>query len=782
MKTLAMMLCVMLFTAVATHAQTAAHLRLVPTLESCSVYVQQTQQAPDALNLAYRKTGSTAWLTAHELVNSDNDAVPRTSLFMLSPDTQYDVQLTDKNAKVLASATFKTWAQSQPIAKTIFLSAADFAEQGLHLDQSGTEDGWIKYVGDGVTTFDADNRSEAAIHVDKASYIILENIILKGGKRHGIHLDQSSHIIVRNCDISGYGRLGTQRIDLDGKYYDENNKSINWDSGIHIDRSQHILIEHNFIHDPRTTANSWFYSHPAGPNAIFLRALGQVVIRYNDLIGSNAHRWNDVIEAYGNGHFDGGFNKDADIYGNYFAFGNDDGIELDGGQCNVRFWGNKIEGTLCGISTAANVHGPSFIFRNLVTNLGDERGAVGSAVKNGGGTTYTHGISHFYHNTFFTNGHGIKAVGYGKDDNRSMFFGKSRNNLLALGSNGIDDPRAPTVNDFDYDLFATPMNTPGTYNLGRPMEAHDIIAPANLRAPANADFRPQSNSPTIHAGIPIPGITADSTKRPTIGCFEADGNAMSPMRDLPITVSQQQFILDVIDIERQPIAQHLTIHPATHASPISYTIQKNQAFDWLIVSPSQGTLSPKQEVTLTLSVDRTKLKDYGLIPGAFVIKLADGRSIPITTYAKHAAARFSHQVEATDCAGVKDFAIGLPGDEPIDPDGQGIWFRTVDGREVGDRKLSLELDIPSDGKYYVFLNVKCPNPGGLHDSAYLQINDEKPSQVAIKAGNYWHWVNLTGRDQSFQLKAGKNTITLYPREAIWLQSIRIDTQPMLVGE
>jgi hypothetical protein len=94
-------------------------------------------------------------------------------------------------------------------------------------------------------------------------------------------------------------------------------------------------------------------------------------IRYNDFIGGDVHRWNDVIECQGNGNPVGGLYRNAEVYGNTLALANDDGIELEGGEINTRFFGNRIENTLCGVSSGCCTRDPSYIFNNLVWRSGD---------------------------------------------------------------------------------------------------------------------------------------------------------------------------------------------------------------------------------------------------------------------------------------------------------------------------------------------------------------------------------------------------------------------------
>ena len=69
-------------------------LRLVPTYENCSVYVDGTTLSSD-MRLEYREVGSEEWLRGHALVDSKNNSTPRTSLFGLKEGGSYEVRVLD---------------------------------------------------------------------------------------------------------------------------------------------------------------------------------------------------------------------------------------------------------------------------------------------------------------------------------------------------------------------------------------------------------------------------------------------------------------------------------------------------------------------------------------------------------------------------------------------------------------------------------------------------------------------------------------------------------------
>jgi len=66
------------------------------------------------------------------------------------------------------------------------------------------------------------------------------------------------------------------------------------------------------------------------------------VCRYNRVYGSSGHYYNDGIGGYQNESVNGAASNDSDIYGNIVSEVWDDAIESDGGNRNVRIFGNTL--------------------------------------------------------------------------------------------------------------------------------------------------------------------------------------------------------------------------------------------------------------------------------------------------------------------------------------------------------------------------------------------------------------------------------------------------------
>src|SRR6185369_10674696 len=168
----------------------------------------------------------------------------------------------------------------------------------------------------------------------------------------------------------------------------------------------------NRIHHPRTDSNSWgeyrakySTSHPSGPQGIYLiHGAGHYVIRYNDIYSDLDHMFNDAMGGDENFSDNGFPNRDSDIYGNRLGNAWDDAIESEGGNNNVRIWGNYIDQTATGVASSSTYFGPLYIFRNVYNRSrkdstvaldSDDRlyfGKAGSVAPWGGGRRY------YFHN------------------------------------------------------------------------------------------------------------------------------------------------------------------------------------------------------------------------------------------------------------------------------------------------------------------------------------------------------------------------------------------------
>mgnify|MGYP001449871433 CR=1 FL=1 len=315
-------------------------------------------------------------------------------------------------------------------------------------------------------------------------------------------------------------------------------------------------------------------------------------------------------------------------------------------------------------------------------------------------------------------------------------------------------------------------------------EAHGIVAPAKLRDPKHGDYRPQTSSPANHAGARIVGLTHASQKQvPTIGAFAMDQNPNYPLRDLPIVVMPQQLQMTVDDSVKKTPTTQVTVLTQQLDKPIAYHILKNSAFDWMTVTPEKGVFSPGKEHVLTITVDRSKLDAYGMIPSSFIIKLNDGRSMPVTIYVKHVAFEWSKIWQASELDAAKTFTREAGEVRPKEDDGTGMWFAASTNGKLGDRCLTWQVDLPQDGLYYLAIQVKTPSPSGLHDSAYLSVDGEEARKIGVMPGGYWHWSPLTSKLQSWELKKGVHTFKLYPREPIYIKQVRMQTDaPSLLDD
>jgi hypothetical protein len=248
------------------------------------------------------------------------------------------------------------------------------------------------------------------------------------------------------------------------------------------------------------------------------------VVAYN-----RVHHFKDAIDTFPSGRC-----AAIDFHNNDLSELNDDGIELDFSERNVRCFENRIVNAHCGISTQPVYGGPAYIFRNALYNITNEpfkmhNGPSGVLV---------------FHNTSVRKGTALQLSTPEKVCN-SIY----RNNLF-VGTSGrfAYETTARMVDcDFDYDGFGggpwtlflkwnevryatfdemkakAPVYRHAVQVDAETLFASGASAPADaLRAADRAiDLRLRPGSAAIDAGEVLPGFNDGFAGRaPDLGAYE----------------------------------------------------------------------------------------------------------------------------------------------------------------------------------------------------------------------------------------------------------------------
>lgn len=391
-----------------------------PTFVSCGVrYGLKSGETAPKLEVRDVSSGGD-WSVVEEFPAFPAFGECRGSVLGLKEDTEYEIRVG------MARRKFRTWQSDVPVARTVTIDPKT-ARFPIRISERAVTKGWVRYtVPHGIVL--ENGTEEPTIIVENASGILIDDIVFRGSAgAHTIVVRKSEGVRIRNCEFSDWGHEYEMRYDSEGAPYKVGSPAgtlrrtssgnafhrgigrINFEGAVCLSRgTSGAVIERCWFHDSRVHSNSWYYSHPCGNNAITLDHVDHsTVIRWCDFTGSDLHRWNDAIESNGNFDADGGAHQDADIYGNFMIFANDDCIELDGGQLNVRCFGNRLESALCGVSVQGCVQGPSYVWRNGFYSMCDEFGDSGQTVKTGGGPHGTNSYVSVCSNLLWGAGHGL---------------------------------------------------------------------------------------------------------------------------------------------------------------------------------------------------------------------------------------------------------------------------------------------------------------------------------------------------------------------------------------
>lgn len=743
--------------------------RVVPTFHSASYYVSMPE-ADGKLRVSFRELPTGKWQEAYPPIRDEEDGNYRGSIVNLKENTDYVLRVFDEK-KLYFNKHFRTWKEKVQIGKTIVLTKENFARELADI-KSGKPYAWVKYVSAPGVVITNDGKAPL-LSLDRKKYIIFEGLTLRGGNWHSATVTNCNGIRFINCEFSGWGRKGVQRLDLDGTYFPEgkNYPSINLDGAIELNGSRNVVIERCFFHDPRSRANSWQFSHPAGPEAVVISNCEGTVIRYNDMIGSDEHRWNDAVESRGNFIPTGGFGRDADIYGNFMIFSSDDCIELDGGQQNVRCFGNRFEGALCGVSIQGCMKGPSYVFDNITSNMGDEYDMFGQGLKTNTRLSGKYAKSFIFNNTFAGDGGGLTPLKY---------LPLEVYNNVFTGTHPLSTDKHPWVNDNNL------VSKKGAGHGKNTIVSRD----PGFADPSVDNFAPGKNSLLLKNARKLDNF-ADGK---VLGAVRSGSSAdVLPKRPLPVVTSANTLrFADGEYIRTFTLKADKGVEFQS-----SFTIAKPDVFNWFEVTPAKGTVRSGEEITFTVKLKKERMPERENWRGAFAIRFADGLSRPVALYAKGKKRDIAELVRKHNVF-FKEIDLEKPSrgkQYPIIKDadasnGTAVMFMAP-GFDVlpapfpaGKDIAEYDFTVPEDGWYFVVFRSKALEPVGIHDSLYTAIDSNKMSQYNLSSHTktYWNWSVPTGlshktkpasRIGAYHLKKGKHTLKVAPRESVMLDSVAI---------
>ena len=227
----------------------------VTTFECAGIYWKTVGSG--LCKVRYKEIKSTTWRDNLELVYDPKDGEYRGSIINLTPDKDYEIELTTGSAKT--NLKIKTRNDKFPIGKTTILSAGE-SDKAILITESGTPEAYhlVSVPANSKSVLNLKNISENGIEID-ADYVIVRGIEVRNAAIHGIRIRKNHHdIVIEQCHITFWGRIGGPKTygNLEGGY----------DSGVYAEEgTSNLTIQRNLIDDPRGASNDWETGHPDGP-------------------------------------------------------------------------------------------------------------------------------------------------------------------------------------------------------------------------------------------------------------------------------------------------------------------------------------------------------------------------------------------------------------------------------------------------------------------------------------------------------------------------------------
>ena len=502
------------------HAQDAG-VRAVPTYEAAGLYWTNPGNV-SSCQVQYRKQGESAWRQGLDMWYDAANGACKGSVVYLTPGTPYEAQMSAGGQT--KSVTFTTWANQYPVAGTVKVPS----QSGTYdISRGGSASGYVVYDGTGATIDGGDYNVTI-----NASYVVVRGLTLKNAAQHGILISPNVHdVIIEDNDISNWGRTrdGTWGTDMD--------------SGIRaICKNEELVrttIQRNKIHDPRYSANSWTDGHPAGPQGItYSYCGGNHVFRWNEIYSTTGKHFNDAMGGEDNFSTGGFPNRDSDIYGNSISYTWDDGIESEGGNENVRIWGNYLDYTATGVASTVDSVGPLYIFRNVwnhnrfYANRAADSDDRQPMFKSGSSADFNNGRRYLFHNTMLqpmddgsqANGGGGGAGVGGTGDSQLVHNTVSMNNIYHIWKANSAVYQVGSDNTFQNDMFNGRFDTAIVGGIN----ATPTYADGNgWKAGATGQYALKAGTAGFDQGVRINNFNDDfQGAAPDVGAHEAGAAAM----------------------------------------------------------------------------------------------------------------------------------------------------------------------------------------------------------------------------------------------------------------
>ncbi len=280
--------------------------------------------------------------------------------------------------------TISQAVQSADDGDIIVVSAGVYREQ-LELDKPLT----LRPDADDVVVIDGECQRTNGIAIT-SSDVVVEGITVKKSIEAGVHIGSgAANVTLDRMRIQDYNCEEAQNQSLAGI-------AVRYSGpGVTITNSE-ITRRVELPGSPYGFGNGiWFKSDNTDPSG------GEHYIADNTIIGGF-----DGIGGETEGDLHGSFDKDTIIEGNIISDCWDDGVQVEGGNAEVRVRYNRITGCAIGIALAPNLKGPLYIENNKILDL--EPGFYGDATAFKLGRGDDQAIAYLTSNTVISDGDGIK--------------------------------------------------------------------------------------------------------------------------------------------------------------------------------------------------------------------------------------------------------------------------------------------------------------------------------------------------------------------------------------